>query len=93
MCYVGFIIINIEVLEIYHGIFGTQNRIGLSVLPEMFTGFNRKPLKVLAVTRIGRCCHLLVATKCDKFKTFLSAEMTVGLKMTANIFLYIEVAF
>tara|TARA_R110002012_G_scaffold283304_2_gene473616 strand:- start:69594 stop:70928 length:1335 start_codon:yes stop_codon:yes gene_type:complete len=89
--YVGFIIINIEVLEIIiDGIFGTH-RIGLSVLPESVYGFLIGTFEVLAVLVLLAVIIFWLRRNVIKLKRFLSAEMTGWPKNDANIILYIEV--
>ncbi|WP_047419890.1 (Fe-S)-binding protein [Cellulophaga sp. Hel_I_12] len=89
--YVGFIIINIEVLEIIiDGIFGTH-RIGLSVLPESVYGFLIGTFEVLAVLVLVAVFIFWLRRNVIKLKRFLSAEMTGWPKNDANIILYIEV--
>jgi len=89
--YVGFIIINIEVLEIIiDGIFGTH-RIGLSVLPESVYGFLIGTFEVLAVLVLVAVVIFWLRRNVIKLKRFLSAEMTGWPKNDANIILYIEV--
>lgn len=89
--YVGFIIINIEVLEIIiDGIFGTH-RIGLSVLPVGVYGFLIGTFEILAVLVLVAVIIFWIRRNMIKLKRFLSAEMTGWPKNDANIILYFEV--
>lgn len=89
--YVGFIIINIEVLEIIiDGIFGTH-RIGLSVLPVGVYGFLIGTFEILAVLVLVAVIFFWIRRNVIKLKRFLSAEMTGWPKNDANIILYFEV--
>ncbi|MDP5229935.1 MAG: (Fe-S)-binding protein [Cellulophaga sp.] len=89
--YVGFIIINIEVLEIIiDGIFGTH-RIGLSVLPVGVYGFLIGTFEILAVLVLVAVIIFWIRRNVIKLKRFLSAEMTGWPKNDANIILYFEV--
>ena len=89
--YVGFIIINIEVLEIViDGIFGTH-RIGLSVLNESVYGFLIGSFEVLAVLVLIAVFAFWIRRNVIKIKRFLSSEMTGWPKNDGNIILYFEV--
>lgn len=89
--YVGFIIINIEVLEIViDGIFGTH-RIGLSVLNESVYGFLIGSFEVLAVLVLIAVFAFWIRRNIIKIKRFISAEMTGWPKNDGNIILYFEV--
>ncbi|QWX84783.1 (Fe-S)-binding protein [Cellulophaga sp. HaHaR_3_176] len=89
--YVGFIIINIEVLEIVvDGIFGTH-RIGLSVLNKSIYGFLIGSFEVLAVLVLISVILFWIRRNIIKIKRFLSAEMTGWPKNDGNIILYFEV--
>jgi heterodisulfide reductase subunit C len=89
--YIGFIIINIEVLEIIiDGIFGTH-RIGLKVLNDSVYGFLIGSFEVLAVLVLISVIVFWVRRNVIKIKRFLSKEMTGWPKSDGNIILYFEV--
>ena len=89
--YVGFVIINIEVLEIIiDGLFGTH-RIFTHVLPEAVYGFLIGTFEVLAVAVLIAIIVFWVRRNVIKLKRFLSAEMKGWPKSDGNIILYFEV--
>lgn len=89
--YVGFVIINIEVLEIIiDGIFGTH-RIGLSILPESVYGFLIGAFEILAVLVLVAVIVFWLRRNVIKIKRFLSSEMKGWPKNDGNIILYFEV--
>ncbi len=89
--YVGFVIINIEVLEIViDGVFGTH-RVGLSVLPVSLYGFLIGTFEILAVLVLASVIIFWIRRNIIKLKRFLSAEMTGWPKSDGNIILYFEV--
>ncbi|MFK7782350.1 4Fe-4S dicluster domain-containing protein [Psychroserpens sp.] len=89
--YVGFVIINIEVLEIIiDGIFGTH-RIGLKVLPEAIYGFLIGAFEVLAILVLVAVILFWLRRNVINLKRFLSAEMKGWPKNDGNIILYFEV--
>jgi heterodisulfide reductase subunit C len=89
--YVGFIIINIEVLEIIiDGLFGTH-RIGLKVLNEAVYGFLIGSFEILAVLVLVAVVIFWIRRNVIKLKRFLSKEMTGWPKNDGNIILYFEV--
>ncbi len=89
--YVGFIIINIEVLEIIiDGLFGTH-RIGLSVLNSSVYGFLIGTFELLAVGVLISVIVFWVRRNIIKLKRFLSSEMQGWPKSDGNIILYFEV--
>ncbi|WP_282165464.1 (Fe-S)-binding protein [Cellulophaga baltica] len=89
--YVGFIIINIEVLEIViDGVFGTH-RIGLQVLNASVYGFLIGSFEVLAVLVLVAVIAFWIRRNVIKIRRFLSAEMTGWPKSDGNIILYFEV--
>ncbi len=89
--YLGFIIINIEVLEIIlDGLFGTH-RIGLKVLGKSIYGFLIGSFEILAVLVIVAVTIFWIRRNVIKLKRFLSKEMTRWPKNDGNIILYIEV--
>ncbi|WP_439152925.1 4Fe-4S dicluster domain-containing protein [Winogradskyella sp.] len=89
--YVGFVIINIEVLEIIiDGLFGTH-RIGLEVLPQSVYGFLIGSFEILAVLVLITVIIFWLRRNVIKLKRFLSAEMKGWPKNDGNIILYFEV--
>ncbi|GAA4974940.1 4Fe-4S dicluster domain-containing protein [Algibacter aquimarinus] len=89
--YLGFIIINIEVLEIIiDGIFGTH-RIGLKVLSEPVYGFLIGSFEVLAVLVLVSVILFWTRRNIIKLKRFWKSEMTSWPKNDGNIILYFEV--
>lgn len=88
--YVGFIIINIEVLEIIiDGIFGTH-RIGLKILPESIYGFLIGTFEVLAVLVFVSVIFFWTRRNVIKLKRFWKSEMTSWPKNDGNYILYFE---
>ncbi|WP_341217037.1 (Fe-S)-binding protein [uncultured Wocania sp.] len=88
--YVGFIIINIEVLEIIiDGIFGTH-RIGLKVLPESVYGFLIGAFEVLAVLVFISVTIFWVRRNIIKLARFWKSEMSSWPKNDGNFILYFE---
>ena len=88
--YIGFIIINIEVLEIIiDGIFGTH-RIGLKVLPESVYGFLIGSFEVLAALVFVAVIVFWLRRNTLKLKRFWKSEMTSWPKNDANYILYFE---
>lgn len=89
--YIGFVIINIEVLEIIiDGLFGTH-RIGLSILPESIYGFLIGSFEILAVGVLATVIIFWLRRNVIKIKRFLSSEMKGWPKNDGNIILYFEV--
>lgn len=89
--YVGFIIINIEVLEIIiDGLFGTH-RIGLKILPQAVYGFLIGSFEILAVAVLIAVIVFWLRRNVIKIKRFLSSEMKGWPKSDGNIILYFEV--
>ncbi len=89
--YIGFIIINIEVLEIIiDGLFGTH-RIGLTLLNESIYGFLIGSFEILAVLVLVSVIIFWIRRNVIKIKRFLSKEMTGWPKSDGNIILYFEV--
>jgi len=87
--YVGFIIINIEVLEIIlDGLFGTH-RIGLKVLPESIYGFLIGSFEVLAVLVLLAVVVFWTRRNVINLKRFKSLKGWP--KNDGNIILYFEV--
>ena len=88
--YVGFIIINIEVLEIIiDGIFGTH-RIFSTVLPEAIYGFLIGCFEILAVLVFISVIVFWIRRNIIKIQRFWKSEMTAWPKNDANYILYFE---
>ena len=88
--YVGFIIINIEVLEIIiDGIFGTH-RIGLSILPVPVYGFLIGAFEVLAALVFVAVTIFWIRRNIIKLARFWKSEMTSWPKNDGNFILYFE---
>lgn len=88
--YVGFIIINIEVLEIVlDGLFGTH-RIGLSVLPTSVYGFLIGTFEILACLVFVSVIIFWIRRNILKLARFWKSEMTSWPKNDANYILYFE---
>ena len=88
--YVGFVIINIEVLEIIiDGLFGTH-RIGLSVLPTSIYGFLIGTFEVLACLVFVSVIVFWIRRNVIKIQRFWKSEMTSWPKNDGNIILYFE---
>ncbi|MBB3122999.1 heterodisulfide reductase subunit C [Mesoflavibacter sabulilitoris] len=88
--YVGFVIINIEVLEIIlDGLFGTH-RIGLKVLPTSVYGFLIGSFEILAALVFVTVVVFWLRRNVIKLKRFLSAEMKGWPKNDGNYILYFE---
>ncbi|WP_115462969.1 (Fe-S)-binding protein [Winogradskyella aurantiaca] len=89
--YVGFVIINIEVLEIIlDGLFGTH-RMFLEPLGPAVYGFLIGSFEILAVLVLVAVVFFWLRRNAIKLKRFLSAEMTGWPKNDGNIILYFEV--
>lgn len=89
--YVGFIIINIEVLEIIiDGIIGTH-RIGQDFLSKSIYGFLIGSFEILAVLVLVSVIVFWIRRNLIKIKRFLSKEMAGWPKSDGNIILYFEV--
>ena len=89
--YVGFIIINIEVLEIIiDGLFGTH-RIFQDFLGETIYGILIGTFEVLAIGVLLSVIIFWIRRNIIKLKRFLNAEMKGWPKSDANIILYFEV--
>ena len=88
--YVGFIIINIEVLEIIlDGLFGTH-RIGLSVLPTSVYGFLIGTFEILACLVFVSVIIFWIRRNILKLARFWKNEMTSWPKNDGNYILYFE---
>ena len=88
--YVGFIIINIEVLEIIiDGLFGTH-RIFQEVLGNAFYGFLIGTFEILAALVFVAVIIFWTRRNIANIKRFLSSEMKGWPKMDGNLILYFE---
>lgn len=88
--YIGFVIINIEVLEIIiDGLFGTH-RIGLSILPKSVYGFLIGTFEVLAALVFIAVVIFWTRRNVINLKRFMSSEMKGWPKNDGNIILYFE---
>ena len=88
--YIGFIIINIEVLEIIiDGLFGTH-RIGLDILPESVYGFLIGSFEILAALVFVAVIVFWIRRNIIKLKRFMSSEMKGWPKNDGNFILYFE---
>lgn len=89
--YAGFIIINIEVLEIVlDGILGTH-RLFLGVLPAMLYKFLINTFEVLALGVLVVCIVFLVRRNIIKLKRFASNDLAGWPKSDANYILLVEI--
>jgi len=89
--YVGFILINIEVLEIIiDGIFGTH-RFFATVINESLYGFIIGFIEILALLVLVTCVIFLIRRNILSIKRFHFAEMTKWPKADANIILIAEI--
>ncbi|MDB2385359.1 (Fe-S)-binding protein [Polaribacter sp.] len=89
--YVGFIIINIEVLEIIiDGLFGTH-RLFLNVLGKSFYGFLIGTFEILAVLVLVAILIFWARRNIADIKRFLASELKGWPKKDANLILYFEV--
>jgi heterodisulfide reductase subunit C len=88
--YIGFVIINIEVLEIIiDGLFGTH-RIGLDFLPTSVYGFLIGSFEILAALVFVAVIVFWIRRNIIKIKRFMSSEMTGWPKNDGNLILYFE---
>ncbi|MGC6430582.1 MAG: 4Fe-4S dicluster domain-containing protein [Jejuia sp.] len=89
--YIGFIIINIEVLEIIiDGIFGTH-RIGLKIMPASVYGFLIGTFEILAVLVLVSVIIFWIRRNVLKLARFIKSEMKGWPKTDGNLILYFEV--
>lgn len=89
--YVGFVIINIEVIEIIvDGIFGTH-RFLFSVLPHSFYNFLIGSFEILALLVLIACVFFYTRRNLMKIKRFWNREMTKWPRTDANLILIFEI--
>ena len=88
--YVGFVVINIEVLEIIlDGLFGSH-RVFLKVLPSSIYGLLIGAFEILAILVFVSVILFWIRRNVIKLKRFWKAEMTSWPKKDANFILYFE---
>jgi len=89
--YLGFIVINIEVIEILvDGIFGTH-RFLASILPLKLYNFLIGSFEILAILVLVACIIFLVRRNIVRIKRFWSKEMTAWPRTDANLILVFEI--
>jgi len=89
--YVGFVIVNIEVIEIIvDGIFGTH-RFLFSVLPQSFYNFLIGSFEILALLVLIACVFFYTRRNLMKIKRFWNREMTKWPRTDANLILIFEI--
>ena len=89
--YLGFLIINIEVIEIIvDGIFGTH-RFLASILPLKLYNFLISSFEILAILVLVACLIFLVRRNIIRIKRFWSKEMTAWPRTDANLILVFEI--
>ena len=89
--YVGFVIINIEVIEIIvDGIFGTH-RFLFSILPESLYNFLIGSFEILAFLVLIACVFFYTRRNFMKIKRFWNREMTKWPRTDANLILIFEI--
>ena len=89
--YLGFLIINIEVIEIVvDGIFGTH-RFLASVLPLGLYNFLIGSFEILAILVLVACVIFLIRRNIMRIKRFWSKEMTAWPRTDANLILVFEI--
>ena len=89
--YLGFVIINIEMIEIViDGITGSHRFLS-SVLPLLFYNFLIASFEVLALLVLVACFIFLIRRNVVKIKRFWSKEMTSWPRTDANLILIFEI--
>jgi heterodisulfide reductase subunit C len=88
--YLGFIIINVEVLEIVVDGFTNSHRSFLSLMGPYYSAFISL-FEILAVLVILACAIFLVRRNILRIKRFWNAEMTSWPRSDANIILFVEI--
>ena len=89
--YLGFLIINIEVIEIIvDGVFGTH-RFLASVIPSSLYNFLIGSFEVLAILVLVACIIFLIRRNVLKIKRFWNKEMTKWPRTDANLILVFEI--
>jgi heterodisulfide reductase subunit C len=91
LVYVGFIIINIEILEIiFDGIFGTHRALSQVIPMKLYVSFINI-FEVLALGVLVACVIFLVRRNVLKIKRFFGKEMTAFPRSDANFILITEI--
>ena len=89
--YLGFVIINIEVVEIVvDGITGTH-RVLTQILPLNFYSFLINSFEILAITVLIACVIFLIRRNLLKIKRFISKDLSGWPKSDANYILITEI--
>ena len=89
--YLGFLIINIEVIEIVvDGIFGSHRFLS-SILPNGLYNFLIGSFEILAILVLVACLIFLVRRNVVRIKRFWSKEMTAWPRTDANLILVFEI--
>jgi heterodisulfide reductase subunit C len=89
--YLGFVIINIEVIEIIvDGVFGTHRFLS-SILPISLYNFLIGSFEILAILVLVACLIFLIRRNVVRIKRFWSKEMTAWPRTDANLILVFEI--
>ena len=89
--YLGFVIINIEVIEIIvDGIFGSHRFLS-SILPIGLYNFLIGSFEILAILVLVACVIFLIRRNVIRIKRFWSKEMTTWPRTDANLILFFEI--
>ena len=89
--YLGFVIINIEMIEIIvDGVFGTHRFLSL-ILPLAFYNFLIASFEILAILVFVACFIFLARRNLIRLKRFWSKEMTTWPRTDANLILIFEI--
>ena len=89
--YLGFLIINIEVIEIVvDGIFGSHRFLS-TVLPIVLYNFLIGSFEILAILVLVACIIFLIRRNVVRIKRFWSKEMTAWPRTDANLILVFEI--
>jgi len=89
--YLGFVIINIEVIEIIvDGIFGSHRYLA-SILPIGLYNFLIGSFEILAILVLVACVIFLIRRNVIRIKRFWSKEMTTWPRTDANLILVFEI--
>ena len=84
--YVGFVIINIEVIEIIvDGVFGTHRFLS-SFVPYYFYNFLIASFEILAILVVLACVIFFIRRNIIKLKRFWGKEMTIGQELMLILF-------
>ena len=89
--YLGFVIINIEVIEIIvDGVFGSHRFLS-SILPIGLYNFLIGSFEILAILVLVACLIFLIRRNVVRIKRFWSKEMTAWPRTDANLILVFEI--